>query len=394
MQGRNKTKYKPEGRISYRSLRNFSVHSPIVRSAIDYLKGKIEKLKWNIIPENETDELNKEDLGVMLLRGFFKHPMGPRSNYREFIDRIIEDYLVIGAVAMEKKFTMGDDFIGQVKLVDSATIKRFIVEDSGEIPEPPDPAYAQIIKGIDVAHLTQDELIYQVRNARNNTVYGLSPIESIVIQIDSALRGSLYSYAWYTDGNVPEGTLELPQELTRQQIKSYERYFNSMLAGNFVNQRKIKVVPAGSKYTPFKKPEDLGYEKFELWILQLICTVFGVPPQDIGFTHQINKSSSDTQQELGQERGMRPIAQFLEILFTNIIQTDFGFDNLKFKYIDIDPVDLKLEAEVQVMRINTGVESVDEIRIKEGKEPIGLNHYVKGKESVILVEDLTKSERA
>jgi HK97 family phage portal protein len=384
-----KMKKKPEGYVNFDTLRNFSVHYPIARACIDYLKSKIQKLNWAIVSKEEETKINQNNPNVKVLEYFFQHPSGERSNYREFIDAIIEDYCVIGAVALEKIFTRGSQFTGELKLVDSATIRCFINED-GRLPEPPDPAYAQVVGGMINAQLTQDEMIYKVKNKRTNTIYGLSPIESIIVQAKAALQGSLYSLNWFTEGNMPEGFLKMPKEYGMDQIKDFERYFNSMLSGNLQNVRKIKPIPEGSEYIPIKKPQDVGYEQFELWILQLSCSVFGVPPQDIGFTYQVNKSSADVQANLGQERGLRPLAQFIEGMFNEIIERDFGINDLEFKYVDINPVDAKLEAEVEKIRIESGVLSVDEVRTKEGLTPIGLNHYISG--NVKLVEDVINPE--
>lgn len=385
--GQTRSKPKPEGRISYRVLRNFSVHYPIARSCIDYLKTKIIKLNWAIAKKDEADELDTNDSRVLLLNDFIESPLGERTHYRNLIDAILEDYFVMGSFSLERMRTRGGQFLNELKLVDTATIK-LKVDEFGRMPSPPDTAFVQYIRGKKVTELNQDELIYIKRSNRTNTIYGLSPIESIIIQAESAIKGSIYNLKWFSDGNVPEGFGELPESWTQKQIKTFQKYFDSILAGNPRFQRRIKMVPKGFKYSPIKKPDDIGYEKFELWLLQLTCTVFGIPPQDIGFTHQINKSSGETQAEKGQERGMKPVVQMLEEFWSDIVQNDFGYKDLKFVYTDVDPVDKKLEAEIDSIRLADGVISADEIRAQEGKEPIGLNHYVKGG-TVELVEDLT-----
>lgn len=390
MQSYNRRKRKPEGNIGYATLRNFSVHYTIARACIDYIKTKIIKLKWDITLSDmdNPEDLNKEDPRITVARDFFKHPLGNRASYREFIDALLEDYLVIGAVAMERVMTRGGQFMGELRMVDSSTIRLFI-DQYGRIPEPPEPAFAQVIQGSVQSRLTLDDLIYRNRSNRTNTPYGLSPIESIVIQSEAAIQGSLYSLGWFSDGNMPEGFLQMPEGWTMDQIKQFESYFNSMIAGNFKDQRKIKPIPQGAKFEQIKKPSEIGYDRFELWLLQQTCSVFGVPPQDIGFTQETNKSTSDTQQELGQERVLKPTAQFLEDIFTDIIQRDFGFTDLKFVYTDIDPVDKKLEAEVDAIRINSGIESIDEIRIREGKEALGVDHFIKDAQNLAFIDDLT-----
>jgi len=383
----SKIKRKKEGSLSFNVLRNFSVNYPIARSCIDYIKTKAIKLKWEVIPEDEEQKVNPDDKRVKQVSEFFKRPLGARSTYMQFIEVILEDYLVIGSIALERVRTKGGKFLDELKAVDSSTIRIFIDEE-GRIPEPPEPAFAQVVGGRVVARLTLDELIFQNRQNRTSNIYGLSPIESILIQADSAIRGAKNSQAFFSEGTMPEGFMDTPEGWTVDQTKSFERYFNALVAGNPMYQRKIKFIPHGSKWMPLKEPDKINFERFELWLMKQTCSVFGVPPADVGFTDDVNRATSETQRELGQERAMRPIVRLLEDMFTAIIQNDFGFVDLRFTYVDVDPVDKKLEAEVDNIRIKGGVVGVDEIRGREGLKPLGLGPYVAQGKGIVLVEEL------
>ena len=381
----SRLKRKQEGTLNFSVLRNFSVNYAIARACIDYIKTKAIKLEWAIVPDKD-DDYNPDDPRVDMLHDFFIHPLGKRSSYREFLEAILEDFLVIGSVALEKGKTRGDKFLGELKLVDASTIRVYL-DETGRLPEPPDPAYAQIIRGRIVAELTQDELIFENRQSRTNSPYGLSPIESVLIQVEAAIRQSKFSLAYFSEGNMPEGFLTMPEGWSKEQIKSFERYFNAVVSGNPIYQRKIKALPGGAEWQPIKEPDKVNFERFEKWLMKQTCAVFGVPPSDIGFEEDVNRSTSEVQERKGQERAMRPIATLLEDMFTDIIKTDFGFTDLQFKYTDIDPVDREQEAKIDNIRLDGGVVSVDEIRNREGLEPIGLDHYIKGKQ-VITVKDL------
>lgn len=364
-------KDKKEGKIGYDKLRSFSVHYSVARSAIDYLKTKVQKLHWDVRP---IDDTTANEAQIKAVKQFFKKPLGHASTYRDFIDAIIEDYLVIGAFSLEKIQTRNGQFLGEFNLVDPATIK-LLIDESGRTPIPPLPAYRQYIRGQKVADLTTNDLLYVKKNGRSSSPYGLSPLESLIVQTESALQGALYSLRYFSDGTVPEGFGEVPQDWSVDDIKKFQTYFDNIMAGNAGNRNKIKMVPNGFKYTPAKKPDDIGYDRFELWLLQQTCSVFGVPPQDLGFTHNTNRSTGETQQELGQERGMRPLAELLQEVFTRVIQEDFGFENIKFVYTDVDPVDLKTEMEIQKMRLELGIDTLDEVRHKEGKDPLGVVYF-------------------
>jgi len=61
-------------------------------------------------------------------------------------------------------------------VIDGATIKPLIGDD-GRAPEPPDPAYQQVLHGVPAADFSADELLYLPRNARTHRLYDLSPVD-------------------------------------------------------------------------------------------------------------------------------------------------------------------------------------------------------------------------
>jgi len=381
-QTRSNIKDKPEGTINPSILRTFSVDYPIVRACIDYIKNKTTHLDWGIIPlvDNFNENIQQE------LVNFFKQPAGNDSTMRTFQEQIIEDYLVMGAIGIEKLKTRGGQLVSLLP-VDVGTIK-VRVNENGRIPNPPEIAYEQWIMGTKVAELTKDDFILRIRNARTNTIFGLSPLESLILQVQSALAGTLYNWKFFTDSNNVEGFMSVPEDWTSDQISEFQTYFDAMVAGDPRYQRRIKMMPYGVNYISTKDPKDLPFERFELWLLEQTCAVFGVPPQDLGFTHNTNRATAEVQSEKGQERIGRALINFLEELFTNIIQRDLEYVDFEFKFINVNPTDVREEAEVENIKIKSGILSVDEVRIAQGLDPIGLEHYVMTGTGPMLVKDI------
>lgn len=382
-------KDKPEGFVNPNILRNFSVDYPIVRACIDYVKVKTTQLNWEIVKDDEEESLNNEDPIRENIEYFFARPTGTDSTLRLFLENIIEDYLVMGAISIEKLRTRGGKLL-QLVPVDVATIKVRINEN-GRIPNAPETAYEQWILGRKVAELSKDDLLFAVKNARPNTIFGLSPLESLIIQVQSALAGSLYNWKFFTDSNQAEGFIEVPTDWTKDQIQEFQAYFDAMIAGDPRYQRRIKMMPGGMKYTATKKPDDMAFERFELWLLQQTCAVFGVTPQSLGFTAQVNRATAEVQSDITQERVGRGLQQFIEEIFTNLIKYDMGYSDYKFRFVNVDPVDILAEAQVDDLRIKSGVISVDEVRRRNGMEEIGLPHYVMTSGAPVLVSDFLKA---
>lgn len=379
------TTMNPELPIRSNVLRDFSVNYPIVRACIDYIKNKVTQLEWAVVPIDGESPTSQQEAQIEEIMQFFKEPSGLKSTFTRLEELIIEDYLVIGAVTIEKARTVGGDITALIPF-DSATVKVRLLED-GRIPEPPEVAFEQWIRGKKVSSMTADEVIYAIRNHRTNSPFGLSPLESLIIQVKAALASDIYNLNWFTNSNLAEGFVELP-DLPLDKIKEYQAYWDALIAGDPRKQRRIKFVPEGMKYTPTKKAEDMAFEKFSEWLLKQTCAVFGVPPQDIGFTTDINRSTADVQAEKGQERAKRPMVNFLQELFTSIIQKEMGFTDFKFVYLNIDPVDKLNEAKIDTLRIKSGINSVDEIRIRDGLDPVGLEHYIMTGKGPLLIDQI------
>ncbi len=107
---------------------------------------------------------------------------------------LVEDLLVIDAATIYPRYDRGGKLYS-LDVVDGATIKPLIGED-GRAPEPPDPAYQQILHGVPAADFSADELLYLPRNVR--------PVEQIALTVNIALRREAATLDYYRAGSSPE----------------------------------------------------------------------------------------------------------------------------------------------------------------------------------------------
>jgi phage portal protein BeeE len=103
-------------------------------------------------------------------------------------------------------------------VLDGATIKR-LIDDWGRTPLVPAPAYQQILKGLPAVYYSADELIYAPRNPRVHKAYGFSPVEQVQMSVNIALRRQIYQLQYYTEGNVPEALIGVPESWNPDQIR-------------------------------------------------------------------------------------------------------------------------------------------------------------------------------
>ena len=103
------------------------------------------------------------------------------------------------------------------------------------------------------------------------------------------------------------------------------------------------------------------------------CMLFEIPPNELGFTDTVNKSTGEVQQDIATDSGLRPLAEFFQEIFTDVIQVDMGFENLAFKYTGLEYTDERGTAETNEIRIRSGQATVDEVRMEQGKKPLGID---------------------
>lgn len=386
---------KPGSGIDFQALRRFSTQYDVARAAINRRKRQLNGLEWDIVAAEEDDKTDYSST-IKQLKKDFKAVGGYRVRFRELLDTMVDDLLVLDAVAIYKRPNLGGSLY-QLKPVDAATIVLDLDEDGGT-PMPPDVAYKQIIRGKQVAEFTADEMYYEMMNSRTYTPYGLSPLETLVLGVSSALKSELFNLHMLTEGNIPEGFFGVPESWTPNQIKEFQALWDAALAGDTRATSKLKFVPSGkgaTGYEPAVKPSDMKYKELQEWLMMKTCMLFEIQPQELGFTDTVNKSTGEVQQNIGLNSGLVPLARFFEEIFTDVVQEDMGHENLKFKYTGLDFTDEKRDAEVAEIKIRSGQTTVDEVRQKRGDKPFGVDKpFVLGSPTFIDAETQETKRKA
>ena len=210
---------------------------------------------------------------------------------------LLEDMLVIDAATIYPRYTRGGSLYS-LDIIDGATIKPLIGED-GRSPEPPDPAYQQILHGVPAADFSADELLYLPRNMRAHRLYGMSPVEQIALAV--ALRRDAATLDYYRTGSSPDAFATLPKEWTADQIRSFQDYFDALMSGNLARRRMTKFMPADFKLIEARQPP--LKDMYDEWLARIICYAFSVPASP--FVSQVNRATSETLRLQATQEGPR-----------------------------------------------------------------------------------------
>ena len=155
-----------------------------------------------------------------------------------------------------------------------------IIDQHGRKPLGMDPAYAQIIKGTAMQWFTADELWYAPMQLRDNAPYGESFIEVAWTHIMLCASIMGFELAHYKQGNMPEGWLMPPEDMSPDEVIAWEQNFNDRMMSGISERNRVRVLPGKWTYVGTKKP-DFPKEAYEK-ALQIIGLAGGIATMNWG----------------------------------------------------------------------------------------------------------------
>jgi hypothetical protein len=355
--------YEPFG---FAELRAFS-NVELVRLAIETRKDQIERLDWRIKPRNALGGVpagKAPDTRIAKLEAFWRKPDGV-TPFATWLRLSLEDLLVLDAPAFERRRSRGGALIG-LDVIPGDTIHP-MVDDTGRRPRGPNEvAFQQVIKGTAWADLTNADLIYVPRNPRPNHNYGFSPVEQIIVTINTVIRRQAAQLAYFTESNLPAGLLNGPEGWTADQIREMQLWLDARLTGQTGEQAKLLWAPSGTKYQAFK--DSPIKDDFDEWLARIVCFAFSLPPT--AFIRQMNRGTAGADQDRGQEEGLEPVKLWVKRLIDGVIQDELGCPDLEFCWSDAVEVDPVAQASVDDLALRNGSATIDEVRDRRGQAPL------------------------
>lgn len=353
--------------VTFGQLRAFADSYDLLRLVIETRKDQIARLQWNVVVRDHAKKRAKDPElldKIERIERFFVRPDGVHF-WPDWIRMVMEDLLVLDAPAIFRRRTYGGDLYA-LEPIDGGTIKR-VIDDWGRTPQFPSPAYQQVLKGFPAIDYTTNDLIYRPRNIRTHKIYGLSPVEQIIMTINIGIRRQVWQLQSFTEGNIPEALIGTPSTWTPDQIRSFQDWFDAMLEGNTGERRRARFVPGevAKGYVPTKAGELFG--QAEEWLARVVCYAFSVSPQP--FIAMMNRATAETAQETAALEGLAPIQQWVKGLMDSIIIDDFGVEDLEFQWFDEEELDPNIKSQILDREVAAGLLTFNEARAEKGLDP-------------------------
>lgn len=352
--------------IGFPVLRAFADAYDLLRLIIETRKDAMERLRWVIQQRDTKEKMTPQKRNkIKDLTKFFLKPDGEHS-WNAWLRMILEDLFVIDAVTLHRRKTRGGKLVA-LDQIDGATIKRCL-DDWGRTPEDPgETAYQQILKGMPAVNYTVDQILYRPRNLRVHKVYGYSPVEQLLMTINIGLRRQVFQLNFFTEGNMPSALIGVPETWTPDQIRTFQEWFDNILAGNLGERRKARFVPSavGKTYIPTQETELFG--KAEEWLARVTCFAFSLSPQP--FLQMMNRATADTAQQEAASTGLAPIQNWVKDLIDTVLAEDLDAADYEFIWKGDDELDPKKRQEITSAYVDQGLLTVNEGRSDMGREP-------------------------
>ena len=349
--------------ISFLELRALADALPLLRAVIETRKDQIAGLSYAV---RSRDPAGAPDAGARIQSAlaFLARP-DRRHDFAAWLRMLLEDLLVIDAATIYPRFTRGGSLYS-LDVIDGSTITPLIGED-GRSPEPPDPAYQQVLHGVPAADFSSDELLYLPRNVRSHRLYGMSPVEQIALTINIALRRDTATLDYYRTGSVPDSFATLPREWTTDQIKQFQDYFDALMSGNLERRHMLKFVPADFKLIETRQPP--LKDSYDEWLARVICYAFSVPAS--AFVTQVNRATSETLRMQATQEGLVPLKAWVKSALDQVVQVYLKQPDLEFVWVGDDAVDPLEQAQTLQILVGAGIKTREEARADLGLAPAG-----------------------
>lgn len=346
--------------VGFEQMRALADSYDLLRLVIETRKDQMSKLRWTIKPRDPKAQTDKRCDEVT---DFLQFP-DQEHNWQTWLRMVMEDMLVIDAATVYPRLTNGGSLYA-LEPIDGATIKR-VLDATGRTPLPPDPAYQQVLKGLPAVDYSRDELIYLPRNPRTSRVYGYSPVEQIIMTVNIALRRQLHQLQYYTEGNVPEALIGVPETWNPDQIKQFQAYWDSLLEGDTAARRHAKFVPGALKIQETKA--SALKDEYDEWLARVVCFAFSIEPTP--FVKQQNRATAETAREQSLAEGLAPLQNWVRDMINLVIMKWFGHRDIEFAWDEEEAVDPLVQAQINQIYVTAKVLHPDEVRADLGREPL------------------------
>lgn len=350
-------------------FRNWRINSEWVAAIINLRKDQVTRAEWRIGPVDPT--LPWSPSLADRITSIIRSPNPRDKIYDTFIDKVLEDFLVLDAGAIEIVPNVRNEPV-ELWPVDARKVRlnpkwdgtdprmwRFSWHPNGSVDA--------------TATWTDDQFIYMMSTPTTYQITGMSKLETLKVVIDSELGTSAYNDRQLRSA-APDGILSLGESARPDMVEQFTRFWKAEVEG-----RGTTGIIGGTrdpKWIPFRQSNrDMQFTEWQVYLVRKLTAVFGMNMIDLGFTGDVNRANAVVQQQNTDDRGFRPLlGDFASYMTSGVVQhRAFGgpANNLEFSFTQLNLKESESTAKVNSNAL-AGVpwKRVNEARRMDGYAPL------------------------
>ena len=398
--------------VPWSVLRSLAEQCDIISRAITIRTSDISKMEWSFtlspdaiqrimteqnVSHAKAAKIGREKFGEKIdeLTAFWRNPY-PQSDkgWNQWITESAWNILTFDGWAIYPKYNLGGKVIG-FDLIDPSTIK-VLLDDRGDTPRPPAPAYQQILWGFPRGEFTAspdsdvngeyytgvnsdasyktDQLSYFIQNRRTYSVYGFSAVEQAIPAATLYLERQRWMIEDFQAGTMPMTFMKTDStELNHLKLAEFERVFNDKLVGSSEERHKVKVLPKG--FDPIVAPSmsERYKPEYDEFIIKRIASIFGVAPGQLGVIARAGlgggKGAHDGEEQSAETVSSRPMENYIVECINSLCRRYLDMDtNLTFNLnYDTSSENEETQAKAYQTALSSGTMTLNDIRGEMGQ---------------------------
>jgi len=323
-----------------------------VRAVVGVICKAVTARGYSLSPS----KANADPRNAELLQEFFANA-NPNDTLLEIIDDIARDVYVFGNAFLEVVYG-ADGKPKELWNLDATTV-RVLADEHGAII-----GYVQIPRSQPgKVNFESREILHLKLGSKGSTLYGLSPLASLILPITVDKYSQIYNRAFFLNGAKVRGAFIMkdasPEQVERNRdymaarAKSPDMAHSDMVLEGDIEFKQISTTQ-----------KDMEFLELREFTRNEILAVYGVPPSKVSIieTGNIGAGSGDHQTQTFYEETILPFQmRVAEKLTKHIIRQGFGITDWAFSF-NKRAIDEKAQAEIFNIYLQNGVFSPAEVR--------------------------------
>ena len=371
--------------VPYQILKALVEQCDIIHRCVEIRVSEITKMDWSFTLSNSAlteimeqenvshaaaSKIGREKYGkeIARLTEFWENPyVTTDRSFVEWMTEALWQVFTFDQLCVYPRYSLGakldakqggDVYPIGFDVIDAPTIK-ILLDNRGDIPHPPAPAFEQILWGFPRGEFTSspdsdgqfyagagkagqyltDQLYVSVKNRRTWTVYGYSPVEQAIPAATLYLNRQRWLNAEYQEGASPKTWIKSNSlEYDPVKLAALERVLNDRLAGSTSERHRIKLLPDGFDPVAMASEGEKYKPEYDEFIIKRIASAFGVSPQALGIMPRSGLGGSGEhkgQQQSAEVVSQRPMESYVEEFINALSRRFLGMSKaVTFKLVD------------------------------------------------------------